>query len=442
MEKMMKKNKKPFVTENVIKPRQLIHIERKAPKMAQEIFNVLLKRAWPEMERGKTYSMPLKDLQYYVPSAKNATHVRKLLKTLDIRIEYNIFNKVRATSGYFVLLPEAKLIIEKGVGRIEYSFTNTMIEIFSARSMYAKINLLIQKQFKGSKYGLDLYELCFDYRKIKTTPFFPVDELRKYFGVENQKTYDSFKYFNKFIIKKGTQDINKYTDLTISSETRKEDRTITHIRFHINEKKDFRLALPAFEDLSAPERRNSAEEREAAFQETTDDLDLGGELRKLGVSAAGVKETFAEYSIEQIKEAIQVCREAEEKPKGIVNPTAFIKNALKDGYQSDATIEKRKKQAADEKRRIETEAREAERRRIEEARRQQEERYANSTDEEKFEYVIEHSSNIQEEYEALTPENQKKLRKYSQTVFASFDRFESTYLHILREAKDLREKQR
>lgn len=437
--------------DQVVKHSGVIHVQHKVSLMGQQVFNVLLAYARKSLETGGIHKIAVKDILKHVPSAGNVTHLRKILKEMCAPIEYNIFGKNKEDIwGFFALLPYAE--IPKGSGICEYSFTEKMIELLANPRMYAKINLLIQKRYSGNKYGWFLYELCFDYKEIGKTPKISIERLKHYFGMEETQ-YKQFRIFNQKVINMALKDLNKQTDLNVEAETFRTERKITHIQFHIKRKRGFKSPAPlSLEEL--PETLELIQKQEEPPRHPQDlnppkeipdvpnESPLAEELKMAGVAAVEIQPIIKDYSPERINEAIEACRETAELRGGVRNPTGFIKAALRDGWQSNAGLERRKKQAEDEKRRREEAAQKTREDREKEKLQTEEEKYASNTDEEKLTYVLERSPNLKTEYEALTPENQEKLKAYAYETFSYFHNFGHPIMHIYREAKDLRTRQR
>lgn len=438
--------------DKVVKHSGVVHVQHNISLMGQQIFNVLLAYAWKNLKTARTHKIAIKDILKYVPSAANVTHLRKVLKEMCTPIDLNIFGKDKKNIwGFFALLPYAK--IPPGTGICEYSFTDKMIELLANPRMYAKISLLIQKRYSGNKYGWFLYELCFDYKDVGKTPSMSIDELKHYFGMkENQ--YKQFMIFRRDVINAALESINKQTDLNVKAETFRTGRKITHIQFHIKLKKGFKSPKPfnleelpnALKHIQEQEEPPARHPQDAPpIQEIPnipDESPLAEELKMIGVAAIEIKPIIKNYPPERIKEVIESCRETAELRGGVRNPTGFIKAGLRDGWQSGAGLERRKKQAEDEKRRREEAAQKAREDTEKEKLEAEEKKYASSNDEEKLKYVFEHSQNLRAEYEALTPENQEKLKEYAYETFSYFHNFGHPVMHIYREAKDLRTRQR
>lgn len=412
------KMKEDLSKKEVIKHSGVVQVQHKTSLLGQQIFNVLLAYAFNDLKTERTHRIEVSELMKYVPSAGNVTHLRKTLEQLCAPVKYNIFGKDKEeTWGFFALLPSAE--IKKGSGICEYSFTEKMIEMLANPRMYAKINLLIQNQYSGNKYGWFLYELCFDYKEIGKTPKISIEDLKKYFGIEKTR-YTEFSIFKRDVIKAAIRDINAQTDMDVKVKTFRTERKITHIQFHLVQKKNFKSPSPLIERLKPA------------------NLEMAGKLKEIGASAAAAREICEKHQQEKIEEALQCFKEAEEKPKGVSNPTGFMKIALEEGWQSQATVKERKRIEREKRFKEALEAEETEEKRQAELARKEEEKYAKSGNEERFEYVLENLSGFKESYDALDSENRNSLKEYAYYVFDNFTNFKSTYKHILEELGKLK----
>ncbi len=93
-----------------------------------------------------------------------------------------------------------------------------------------------------SFYSLRLYQVFkanlsrqHRHRKISTKTF-EIDELRQLLGVKGK--YDEFKYFNRDILAKSTQEINEKTKIYLRYETLRTGRAVTHIQYSFCYKED------------------------------------------------------------------------------------------------------------------------------------------------------------------------------------------------------------
>ena len=241
-----------------------------------------------------------------------------MLDDLCLIESYNLINKTKHI-GIKALIDQQKplkhefcllatAIIEDGF--CKYSFTPDLIPQLATPSSYAKINLLMQSQFK-SKHSLAIYELCKDYVGIEHTPVFSIVGLKNYLGIAPHE-YSEFKHFNYKVIKKSIAEINKKSDLSIAIEfgsKKREDFVWFTIakksRTIINMQKMIRDAL----------RKNPPILEACPFTQ----------LKELGVSDQKANEIVKVFSIREIQQVFHTMQNNIEK---IINPAAWLADAF------------------------------------------------------------------------------------------------------------------
>jgi len=376
---------------HLIKPTGVIHIEHKISLLGQKLFNVLLAHAFPTLQETKIHTIPVKELLKHIPSAKNVAHLRKTLKEMCIPVEFNIFDKDKEDWGFFALLPQA--YIKPGTGICEYAFTPKMVELMSdtSKMMYAKLTLLIQQEYRASKYGWFLYELCFDYKDVPgggKTKKLPLNLLRQFLGVKPHQ-YLKYRSLNQHVLKKALSDVNKRTELNITSEEYKEGRKVTHIQYFINLKKNEPVNI-------------SSEDGKTDYSST---------LKLLGISDKIIKSSMVDYSIEQIEKALLVYKE-EEQSKGVKHPTAFFEESLKEGWNPKPQSEESADKEAEARQQAEDKAADLK-------------LYQGSTNEERFEELYKRQpAPFKRGYKELSEKDQKLFREKFDVLFAEHDNFD------------------
>lgn len=90
----------------------------------------------------------------------------------------------------------------------------------------------------SSQYGPRLYELLKSYQKNNITWFFDVDELRR---VLNAQNYTDFYDFRRRVIDPAVEEINKYTDIKVAYDTKKEGRRVARVEFYMIGKKPLEI---------------------------------------------------------------------------------------------------------------------------------------------------------------------------------------------------------
>ena len=97
------------------------------------------------------------------------------------------------------------------------------LESFYSLRFYQIFKANLAKQSKHAKTVTKVYELA---------------ELRQLFGAK--KKYEEFKYFNRDILTKATEEINDKTGLFVRYETIRTKRKVTHIKFLFCHKEDYK----------------------------------------------------------------------------------------------------------------------------------------------------------------------------------------------------------
>jgi len=395
---------------HLIKPTGVIHIEHKVSLLGQKLFNILLAHAFPSLQTKTEHTITVKELLKYIPSAKNVSHLRKVLRELCIPVEFNIFDKDKEDWGFFALLPQAQ--IKKGTGICKYAFTSKMIELMAdtSKMMYAKLTLLIQQKYRASKYGWFLYELCFDYKDVPgggKTKKLPLEKLRQFLGVKEHQ-YVKYRSLNQHVLKKALADVNKQTELQVVSQEYKIGRKVTHIQYFVSLKKN----LPP-QIISKDGNTN-----------------YSSIFRHLGVSESVIKKSIRDYTAEQISKALLVYRE-EEETKGVQYPTAFLEDALKEGWNPKLTPE------APASKETKTNDLALENAEI----KKEQKLYHDMTDNEKFNHMLKISEVLKKVYSKLSTENQEKVKQYAyKTVFPSFEGFKPCCSPVFEKVKELKNK--
>lgn len=125
----------------------------------------------------------------------------------------------------------------------------------------------------SSQYAPRLYELLKSYQKNRMTWFFEIDELKRLLDASN---YKNFNDFSKRVLNPAVEEINKFTDLKIAYDTKKEGRRVARVEFYMAEKRGKELI-----------------DAKRAGEEVLDgQVDLFEQLEQLRAEGESVKEQF------------------------------------------------------------------------------------------------------------------------------------------------------
>lgn len=224
----------------LVKHSATIAMPHKLTMIQQILWNVCIANAYDDLETKSVYYISEKDLLSYFPyKTRNTAYLKESIKVLQTTlVEMNIFGDPRFPKGEwrsFQLLGEVAL--KEGV--CEFQFTPTMRKLLHNPKIYAKVSLLIQQRFR-SKHAFALYELIVDKFPTPVTRWYTIEEMREFFGIDP----DEYKRVNNLISKVmvvAVDEINKVSDMDVILEKRRTGRSITHVRFHIEKKKNFNM---------------------------------------------------------------------------------------------------------------------------------------------------------------------------------------------------------
>lgn len=203
-----------------------IQVENKLSLKARLCWFNMVYKAIPLMQNQDIFTVSIGDLKkaidYKGTDNKNFKNVLEELR--DTKIEWNIFEKNEPSWGWDHLLSGCRVRLNSNI--IEYSFSPFLKEKLTNPEMYAKINLLISRNFK-SKHSLAIYCLALDYLYIKNNQGeknFSLEEIRKYLGLEKNELKKPGD-LNIWVIQKAVSDINSNSDMNISIDIRRGERS-------------------------------------------------------------------------------------------------------------------------------------------------------------------------------------------------------------------------
>lgn len=96
----------------------------------------------------------------------------------------------------------------------------------------------------SSKHSPRLYEILKSYQKNNNQWFFEIETLKKLMDCENYKRWPDFR---RYALEPAVEEINKYTDICITYNVKKEGRKITRVVFYMDDKTGHELAAAGHE---------------------------------------------------------------------------------------------------------------------------------------------------------------------------------------------------
>jgi len=227
-----------LVKGELVKPSGVIHISTDEITLIQhKCWNLLLANAYSDLDKQDSYSIKLWHIRQAL-GYHNVAELKKSLRKLSTTVvEFNAPpNRDGAKWEIYSLLADAVIDDEW----LSYSYGGLLRQKLLNPSLYARINLAIQRNFK-TKYALILYEIaCDHYIRSKgrgKTDFISIEDLRRKLGCFNDKSYEYFKEFNRYVLKKAVEEINKKSDIQIEIRQKKEKKKVTAVQLIITSNK-------------------------------------------------------------------------------------------------------------------------------------------------------------------------------------------------------------
>jgi len=230
-----------------------IHCSNHLTLLQRKISNGLLYKAYNELMIKEEHTIRIGELIKLIGYGSNdynliKSSIKALISTV---LEWNLLNDgaLSEINGIGVnekswhassILASAKI---KG-SVCTYSYSPELRRLLYMPEVYAKINLLVQAQFK-SVYALVLYENCVRYKNLSSTRWFSIELFKKLMGISAEK-YTVFRDMKRNVVDKAIFEINTFSELNISFEVRRINQKVVAIRFLIKPKN---IIIPSIEKL-------------------------------------------------------------------------------------------------------------------------------------------------------------------------------------------------
>ena len=218
--------------ESVKKHVAAIHTSGELSLLERKMANVFLLNAYDDLLTKRTHNIPVKLLSAMIgwDESNNIERLQSSLKQLtSTAVEFDLMGDGKGSWAVVSLLSFGE--IKNGI--CSYRYDEFLAEKMYDPDIYATINMRIQRQLRGG-YSLALYENCLRYKNVGSTGWWEMEKFRRLVGAE-ASLYDSFKRINERIIQPSVKEINKFSDIFIEPEFKKESRKITGVRFLIRE---------------------------------------------------------------------------------------------------------------------------------------------------------------------------------------------------------------
>jgi hypothetical protein len=297
-----------------------IHCSNSLSLLQRKVSNALLYHAYKELMAKEEHEITVKQLCRLIGyHGNNHAVIKDALKELiSTVIEWNVVNDVTGAENWTASSILASVCLEGPL--CYYAYSPRMKQLLHSPSMFGKIDLVIQSQFRSS-YGLALYENCIRYRGLPHTKWFEMDLFKKLMGVPVGQ-YDVFRDFKRRVLDKAIDEVNMYSDLIIEADYVREGRKVAKVRFKLKERaKRLRLG-------------QSGKKAEKVVVSEADPVKTQM-MEQFGLSTGQIEQVMAEYELTFIQEKLQLIEASRPFKQGkIQNLAAYLVSALKNNYKT------------------------------------------------------------------------------------------------------------
>jgi len=338
--------------QNLKKHIAAIHINNRLTLTQRKASNVLLYNAYENLLTARVHRIRVKDLAEAIGfNTHNLEPLKEALKTLARTVlEWNILDENGAHEEWGATTLLAQAVIKGGF--CTYAYSPDLCEKLYRPEIYALLNLSIQRKF-SSGYALALYENCLRYRRIGTTGWISLDNLKRLLGLgENDAYYQDFRKFNDKIIKPAVRQVNETSDLFLDTHYQRDNRRVTSVRFQVSDNPQMLLfaqrqaamtaalqEAPETPDESVKGSGEGPEEGAGEGEETRERLErLREKLSALGLSPSQTSMALAAHDPAYLEDNIAVV-ERDLIAGKVRNLPAYLLAALREDYRPAAPLQ-------------------------------------------------------------------------------------------------------
>lgn len=220
-----------FNNDVVIKSNDLVQAKYTLNLLEQKIIMFAISKMNKNDEKFNIIKIKIKELAEILgTTAIRYSEFRKIANNLmDRKIKFkereNLDVRWLASSEY----------LGDGSGTIELEFSEKLIPyLLQLKARFTKYQLR-NILYLNEKHSIRIYELLKQYETIKKREFL-IDDLKEILCLNDK--YPAFKDFDKYVIKKSIEEINRETDIIVTYEKIRIGRKIGKLSFSINKKEE------------------------------------------------------------------------------------------------------------------------------------------------------------------------------------------------------------
>lgn len=326
--------------QNLKKHVAAVHINNRLTLTQRKASNVLLYNAYENLMTARVHRIRVKDLAEAIGfNTNNLEPLKEALKTLARTVlEWNILDENGAHEEWGATTLLAQAVIKHGY--CIYAYSPDLCEKLYRPEIYALLNLSIQRKFSSS-YALALYENCLRYRRVGTTGWIGLDNLKRLMGInETDAYYQDFRKFNDKVVKPAARQVNDTSDLFLDIEYQRSNRKVAAVRFRVSDNPQMLLFAQRQAALTAALEKEKRETPPAEDPVKTISENESGErlerlrekLQVLGLNARQIRTALASHDSAYLEGNIAIVEHDLATGK-VQNLPAYLLAALRDDYR-------------------------------------------------------------------------------------------------------------
>ena len=224
-------NHQPF--EMVVKSNELIQKSRfSLSANQQKIILYLISKIKYSDEDFEEYEIKIKDFcEICGIDATQGTAYKDMKENIKKISDKSMWIEIENRETLVRWIEKPTIYKQSGVIKIKFD-KDLKPYLLNLKQQYTQFELIYTLQMK-SKYSIRLYEILKSkhFNSLKEyNAIFKVDRLKYLLSAEN---YTQYKEFNRTVLKKAIEEINKYSDINVTYNTIREGRNISKINFSI-----------------------------------------------------------------------------------------------------------------------------------------------------------------------------------------------------------------
>ena len=265
----------------VTKPHLFIETSNAVASKQKKAFSALIYNALKTIKDQEKFSMPVSEISHLIGTSNDQRLKNALEDLCGTAVSWNVFDSKGLPKGWRAASLVSDVWIKDGI--CTYKFSEGVRELIIGGYKYASLDFAVMRHIMG-KHALALWEYCSEFigSQSGSTGWRTVKQWHNFFGLKDGE-YPTFFEFNRSVIRKAIDEINKVSDIRIKAEYKRKNRVVSELRFFVDrasdsEKKQInvkpkKIKIPEFEKWFQDQPKNWKNVFDADFENSCDVVD-------------------------------------------------------------------------------------------------------------------------------------------------------------------------